>query len=122
MNPLKQDIIIAVVTAIIASLTTLIIALRKSKTDAISLNAEATRANAEAIKTNAEAVNQELHNVIDAVELWRKTAADFAVKCRELIDEIEILRKENQELKRQILHLQHQISRFSKSKKTDPNL
>jgi predicted RNase H-like nuclease (RuvC/YqgF family) len=77
-------------------------------------------------KENVEVKGSELDNVDKAVKIWQDLAETMTLKVEKLTEQVELLSKENQELRLTISRLEDKLDQFdenhkSKSKRVKPD-
>lgn len=69
-------------------------------------------------KENAEVKSSELDNVDKAVKIWQDLAETMTLKVEKLTEQVELLTKENQELRLTISRLEDKLDKFDDNHKT----
>lgn len=69
-------------------------------------------------KENAEVKGSELDNVDKAVKIWQDLAETMTLKVEKLTEQVELLTKENQELRLTISRLEDKLDQFDENNKS----
>jgi predicted RNase H-like nuclease (RuvC/YqgF family) len=69
-------------------------------------------------KEKVEVKSSELDNVDKAVKIWQDLAETMTLKVEKLTEQVELLTKENQELRSTISRLEDKLDQFDKNRKT----
>lgn len=72
-------------------------------------------------KTKKELQKSELELVKEAISIWQKTAEDFQKSHKQIVNDIEILRKENRRLNSAVVKLTKALQRFDPDLATEIN-
>jgi predicted RNase H-like nuclease (RuvC/YqgF family) len=68
-------------------------------------------------KENVEVKGSELDNVDKAVKIWQDLAETMTLKVEKLTEQVELLTKENQELRSTISRLEDKLDKFDEGRK-----